>query len=155
MKNYVISPSSPLGEATEIALTLLVRNSLLVRKYAGEYHKVNVNAYIRDFMTVRCCAGRRTGNTTAGVKVAKDLFEKPAFMWDNQHMAKMWAKDFGLDSSACGSYNSLNYLVGRPFDCLFMDGISYANPDKVEQAIWACQDNAKLFPDRFTIIQVG
>lgn len=162
MKNYVITwspfvsfrqtPDSHPGDATALALTLLIRNSLKNRQWALK-HPEHLN--INDLMTVKLSGGRRTGHTTAGVKVAKEMFDKPVFMWGNQRQANMFAKEFGLDPSACGTYNSLGYLIGRDFDCVFMDEPSHAEPGRLEQAVAACQACALKFPDRFTIIQVG
>ena len=78
-----------IGENTYSALKSLVDNSYYVRE--GFQHQFNVDiegSYQRDYCTVQLAATRRSGHSTAIVRLTLEYFRKALILYPNLQMAE-------------------------------------------------------------------
>lgn len=105
---------------TEIALNCLINNSLRAQEYLSqeERHIIKNQDYVRDFCFIHMKGTRRSGNTEALKRVARN-FENPLFILPLQDMLHNYT-----DVRNKISISLLLRYRGRPCDAIFVDQYS-------------------------------
>lgn len=122
-------PFGPMYYRTQTALRYLIQNSLDFQltdfgKDQRAKHGFGVD-WINSFCTIRVAGPRRTGHTTAMLKVGLELFKKPVFLSLNQHTAD-WTKEtaekmYSQKIQTASHQSFKTRLRGMAFDGILVD----------------------------------
>lgn len=139
----------------ELALRLLIDTSLRMQEEMVRFRARSDRAFLNDFCTVRLTCSRRSGHTTAMLKVAKDFFENPAFLLGNDAQ-RAHARDFSR--SEFNAYSDRQFfsdpclMRGSNFDAIFVDCGGARYDAQREEDVYSCAHGLLLGRPRFCLV---
>jgi hypothetical protein len=107
------------GDATSLALKLLVENCVRLQEHESNKH--NEQHFLREFCTVRMATSRRAGHSTAAKQIM-ERFANPQLVCINE-MQKRYAIKHGVKKGQCvATTENLNTLKGmHDVDAIIVD----------------------------------
>jgi hypothetical protein len=144
---------------TEMALKYLVQNSLEAQEQPSvqEYRRYdNSPSFLDSWCTVRLAGPRRSGHTTTILRVGRDMFESPLFLFHEKKYADQIRVEHNLKQYQCQHFRPIQeeYMRGRKYDAVFVDCaflLSNEQEDKLRRVFGA----ASAEYDKRCMIYVG
>lgn len=146
---------------TELALRALIQNSLEAQSAEGPWipkELLSPMSFLKEICQVRLTGPRRSGHTTAALKVCGEMFDNPLYVALGHEMAKCiknTAERMNIDNFAFTSRRSFkNDTRGRHHDAIIVDPAFDMTPSFYGELF----DIGNCFApscDKFCIVLVG
>jgi len=133
-----------LSNNTQEAMKILILNCIENQKYFS-LHQTRLPHFLEEYCIVRVGCGRQTGQTTAAIKLAHDMFKHSAFICANSSLEKQARNVFKqiFEKPSHKTYFctplSLAGIAGLPIEVVFVDNTSALTSEEIKNINSICR----------------